>query len=132
GGYGIIQDDDPEPVVSVSDPSVTEGNSGTTPADFTVSITAPSGLDTTVSYTTADGSAVAPGDYTASSGVATIPAGSTSTVVSVPVVGDTAPEGNESFSLTISDPVDATLGTDTASALIVDDDSPPGGGHRVF
>ena len=51
------------PALSVSDVTVTEGQSGTTVASFTVSRTA-CGSTVTASYTTANGSAVAPGDYT--------------------------------------------------------------------
>jgi hypothetical protein len=131
-GYGIIQDDDPEPVVSVADPSVLEGDTGTTNAAFTVSIDAPSGLDTQVGYTTVDGTATAPDDYAATSGIATIPAGSTSTTVDVPVNGDTEYEGNETFALAMSDPLNAQLGIGRADATIVDDDPPPALPPRVF
>jgi arylsulfatase A-like enzyme len=131
GAYGIIENDDPAPVVSVADPSVAEGDSGTTDATFTVSITAATGLDTSIAYTTNDGTATAPDDYEATSGVATIPAGSTSTTITVAVVGDTIFEGDETFSLTISAPMNATLGTSTADATIIDDDPAPSRALRI-
>src|SRR5439155_11848043 len=40
-------------------------------------------------------------------------------------VGDTQYESLETFSLELSNPVNSTLGTDTASATVVDDDPPP-------
>jgi hypothetical protein len=122
---GTIVDDDAAPVVSVAATSVTEGNSGTAAARFTVASSAASGLAVTVTFATSDGTAHAPGDYTASTGSVTIPAGSTSATVTVPVVGDVLYEKNENFSLTLSRPVNATLGTATATGTIVDDDPVP-------
>ena len=48
--------------------TVTEGNTGTVTATFTVTLSAPSGRTVTVDYATANGTAIAPGDYTAASG----------------------------------------------------------------
>ena len=124
-GTGTIVDDDAAPVVSVSAASVTEGNSGTTSMVFTVKLSAASGLPVSVNYQTANGTAKAPGDYTSTSGVRTIPAGSLSATVPVPVVGDALYEGNETFTFTISNPVNATLGTASATGTIVDNDVRP-------
>ena len=124
-GTGTIIDDDAAPVVSVSAASVTEANSGTTSMVFTVKLSAASGLPVSVNYQTANGTAKAPGDYTTTSGVRTIPAGALSATVSVPVVGDALYEGNETFTFTISNPVNATLGTANATGTIVDNDVRP-------
>ena len=102
---------------------MTEGNSGTKPLTFTITTSAASGRDVTVSYTTVNGSALAGQDYTAASGTARIVAGTTSTTVSVTVLGDTAHEANETFSLQISNPVGATLGTASATGTITNDDA---------
>jgi Calx-beta domain len=122
---GTIVDDDPVPVVSISDTTRSEGNSGTAPMQFTVSLSAVSGLAVTATYTTANGSAHAPGDYTTASGTVTVPAGSTSATVGVPVVGDSLYEGNETFTTALSTPVNATLGIATATGTVLDDDAPP-------
>src|SRR5438309_294813 len=90
-------------------------------APFTISVTqsAASGLATTVNYATAPGTATAgttcPGsfDYENKSGTATIPAGSTSTTITVNVCGDTLFEANETFTVTLSSPVNATITTGT-------------------
>ena len=56
-GVGWITNDDPNPTVSVNNPTVLEGNAGTTTTlVFTVSLSSPSGQQTTVNYTTASGS----------------------------------------------------------------------------
>ena len=106
-GTGTIFDDD-RIFVSVSGPfSITEGDTGTTPANFTVALNQAlqPGETVTVAFTTTDSGATDPSDYTAQSGTLTFTdTGPTSQTVAVPVVGDTASEPGEEFGLTISDP----------------------------
>src|SRR5690606_16633217 len=81
----------PGPDLILSDASVVEGDSGTTDLVFTVSIDEAQEFDITFNWTIADGTATsADGDYTMSpaSGSRTIPAGSTSATITVPVQGD--------------------------------------------
>ena len=52
------------PTISIDDVTVTEGNSETTDATFTVSLNGASADPVTVDFATANGSAIAPGDYT--------------------------------------------------------------------
>ena len=95
-----ITDNDTAPTLSINSVSVNEG-AGT--ADFTVTQSAPSGRTTTFRYDTADGTAFAPGDYTAVvNGIGTIPAGSTTTTVSIPINNDSVYEGDETFTVTLS------------------------------
>src|ERR1043166_3828671 len=63
-----IADDAPPPSASVGDATVTEGDSGTTAATFTVSLSAPSGKPVTISFATADATATAGSDYQPTSG----------------------------------------------------------------
>ena len=74
---------------------------------------------------TSNGSAGAPGDYAAASTTVTIPAGETSKTVDVGVKGDALDEPDETFNVTLSSPVNATLGDASATGTIVDDDAPP-------
>ena len=67
-GIGTITDDDTLPALSVNNVTVTEGNSGTVAATFTVTLTPVSGRSVTVDYATADGTAQAPGDYQSRTG----------------------------------------------------------------
>ncbi len=121
-GVGKILDDDPPPVVSVSDaPAAAEGASAT----FTISLGAPSGRDVTVAFATADGSASAGQDYTARSGTIGIAAGATSATLGVPLLDDGADEPDESFELRIGFAVFATTGRVAGGATIVDNDDPP-------
>src|SRR5262249_21869604 len=96
-GIGTIQNDDMAHV-SVNDVAVTEGNSGTTLANFTVTLDAAVDTPVSVDYATTNGSAQAGRDYTAGAGTVTFAAGAAGTrTVSVPVTGDQVVELDESF-----------------------------------
>ena len=81
--------------LSIADASVSEGNAGTTKLAFQVSLSHISRKPVKVGYTTADGTATAPSDYTPASGTLTIKAGKTSAKITVLANGDTTPEENE-------------------------------------
>jgi len=136
GGGGGEGDEDGEggpPALSIANASVTEGNSGTTSLNFTVTLSAPANGNVDVAYSTSDGSATAGSDYTAvSNGTLTIPAGSTSATIAIAVLGDTDTESNETFTVTLSDPsANATLGTAVATGTILDDDANGAGVSRL-
>jgi DNA-binding beta-propeller fold protein YncE len=116
----------PLPTVSVGDVSVAEGNSGTTPAVFRVTLSAPSAQTVAVGYATADGTATAPSDYTAASGTLTFAPGETAKTVSVSVNGDTTLEPDETFALNLSNPVNATVADGQGIGTILNDDQAPG------
>jgi hypothetical protein len=124
-GLGTIVDDDATPTLSIDDVVIVEGNSGTSNAVFTVTLSALSGRNVSVSYTTADGSAVAPGDYSSSTGSMNISAGSISGTISVPVTGDPIDEGDESFAVNLSLPVNAAILDGAGLGTIQDDDNTP-------
>ena len=110
---------DAGPAVSVSDASATEGDA----IEFTVSLSAARGRPVTVRYATSDGTAESGTDFTAASGTLTFAAGETSKTVSVATTDDSADEEDETFTLTLSNPADATLGDATATGTIVDNDN---------
>ncbi len=121
-GLGTIVNDDPLPSLSINDVSVNEGNSGTTTATFTVSLSAASGQTVSVSYATANGTATAGSDYVASSGTLTFSPGVTARSVAVTVNGDTAVESDETFSVGLSSPTNASIARGTGTGTIVNDD----------
>ena len=108
-GVGTITDNDAPPTLSVNDVSVAEGNAGTTTATFTVSPSAASGNSVTFDWATAAGTATAGTDFASASGNATIAAGATSTTIVITVNGDVVDENNETFTVTLSNPVNATI-----------------------
>ncbi len=79
----------PPPSISVGDVIVSEGDSGTTPATFTLTLSAPSAQTVTVDYSTADETATSPDDYVSASGTLTFNPGETTKPITVLVNGDT-------------------------------------------
>jgi len=105
--------------ISIGDASATEGGAET----FTVSLSAPQAAQVTVDFTTADGSATAPGDYTANSGTVTFAPGDTSETVTVNTVDDAIPEATETFDVNLSNPTgNATIADGTGVGTINDND----------
>jgi hypothetical protein len=121
-GTGTIVDDDTS-AVSIGNATVTEGNSGSVAALFTVSLSVPNSRPVTVNYQTADGTATAGSDYTAAAGTLTFAPGQTSQTVSVAVLGDTLSEPTETFAVNLTSPVNAVLGTATGIGTILDNDA---------
>ncbi len=123
-GVGTITNDDPLPSLSINDVTVTEGNSGTTNAVFTVSLSAASGQTVSVNYATADGTATQPADYANSSGTLTFPAGQTTGTITVPVIGEAVAEANEAFFVNLSGATNATIADNQGVGTITNDDVP--------
>jgi endoglucanase len=118
----ITNDDAPAPALSVSDVSVTEGQSGMTNAVFTVSLSAASSAPVAVSYTTVDGTASAGSDYTAKSGTLSFAPGETTKTVAVSVIGDLLSEANEAFRFNLSGASGATIAKAQGTGAILNDD----------
>jgi hypothetical protein len=115
----------PKPSASIGDASGLEGNAGTTTLSFEVTLTAASRQTVSVAYETADGTAAAAGDYAAATGTLTFTPGETTKTISIGVVADTAVEQDETFSVVISDPVNATIDGGVATGTITNDDVRP-------
>jgi hypothetical protein len=118
---GLTNDDGPTLVVS--DAMVAEGNSGTTVATFTVSLTQAAAVPVTYNISTSNGTAVAGSDYVAKGAVGeTIPAGSLSKTFAVTVNGDTAVEAGETFTVTLAQASGATIRDAQGVGTISNDD----------
>lgn len=112
--------------LSVDNSSLAEGDAGFTNFVFTVTLSSPLGTDVTMTYATQDESATAGSDYVAQAGIATIPAGATTTTVTVPVVGDTVFEPQETFAIVFTGGAGAPPFTDNHGVgTIVNDDPVP-------
>ncbi len=120
-GIGTITDNDGSPSLSIGDVTVGEGAE----AEFTVRLSAVSGLAVMVDFTTSDVSALAELDYETRSGTLTIPAGSTTGKIPVPVLDDVLDEPDETFTVTLSNPTNATVGDGTGTGTIEDGDDSP-------
>jgi chitinase len=120
---GFIWDDDPPPppMISISDATATEGNSGTRTAAFTVFLSSSSNVPVTVTYATATGAAGG-SDFQAASGTLTISAGQTTGTITVLVNGDRIAEANETFFVNLSAPSNATIADGQGVGAITDDE----------
>jgi len=130
-GVGTILDD--EPYVSIDGyASGTEGNIGTTPLTFTVTLSVAYDIPVTVDYATADltpdeeyyygPSATAGVDYAAAAGTVTFAAGETSQTITVLVNGDRIAESYENFWVNLSNASGAQLSSSQAFGSILDDE----------
>ena len=108
--------------LSVSDVSVTEGNSGTKVMTFTVTLSSANVQSVTVDYATQDNTATAGSDYAAASGTLTFAPGDLTKTVSITINGDTDLESNETFKLHLSNPTVATIGSADGTGTITNDD----------
>ena len=80
--------------ITINDVTMDEGDAGTT--NFVFTVTNDSAVSDTLNYTTADGTAEQPGDYTTTAGTVTTSSGTPGTIT-VPVVGDVVEEDDETF-----------------------------------
>jgi len=114
------------PAISITDASVNEGDT----ASFVVTLSAVSTHTVTVDYKTADGTAKAGSDYTATQGTLTIQPGhcgpsTTECQITVPTKQDNLYENNETFTVTLSNPTGSTIADGTGTGTIIDDDQQP-------
>jgi len=121
-GLGTINNDDAQPNIIITDSSADEANGLLT---FTVSLTAVSGLDVTVQYSSTNGTATAGTDYGAVNGNLTIPTGLLSRLITISVIDDLFYEGNETFTLTLSSPLNGTIADNVGIGTIIDNDPIP-------
>ena len=112
------------PAISVSDATVQEAEGAV--LVFTATLSHASSRTVTVDYATSDGTAVAGSDYTAASGALTFNAGDTSQTVQVTVLTDSEDEGQETLTLTLSNPSQATLDDATGAGAIENGESSSG------
>ncbi len=108
------------PVISASNPVAGEGDGY---IDFVVSLSAPGIAQVSVNYSTASTTATNSSDYLALNGTLVFASGVTSQTVRIPLLNNTSVEGIESFSLQLSNPVNAVVGKPFGNATIVDNDT---------
>ncbi|AWI86988.1 nuclease [Methylobacterium sp. DM1] len=112
------------PALSIDDVQVSEGDSAVKQLVFTVSLNAPAPAGgVSFDIATADGSAAAGSDYLARALTGqTIAAGQTSTTFAVDILGDTAVEATETFTVAVSNVRGATVADGQGTGTILTDD----------
>ncbi|MBD1932406.1 MULTISPECIES: DUF4347 domain-containing protein [Cyanophyceae] len=113
----------PQPKISISDVTITEGDSGIAFAEFQVSLSNASTETVSVNYATANNTAIAGSDYTAINDTLTFAPGVTTQTFRVAVNGDMMDEANESFFVNLSNPSKATIIDAQGIGNIIDNDT---------
>ena len=109
--------------ISVADATAEENTDSS--IDFTVTLDRAASGTVTVDYQTADGTATAGSDYTAASGTLTFAAGERTKTISVTLLDDTHDEGEETFTLTLSNASGAVITDGEATGTIENHDPMP-------
>ena len=112
--------------LSINDVAIGEGET----AIFTVSASNPADAEMMVTFESAPGTALAGGEGVAENdfatpGTVTIPVGATSAIISIATIDDNVFEGNETFFVNLSAPVNAAIADGQGVGTIVDDESQP-------
>ncbi len=123
-GTGTIVNDD-YGLTLQSSLTVTEGNSGTTAMNYTVTLSAPSPLTITVNYTTTNVTATGGQDYTTNAGTLSFAPGELSKTITVQVTGDIVYEATETYTVNLSVPVNAQITSGQVTGSITNDDAVP-------
>ncbi|MEA2734469.1 MAG: hypothetical protein QOE14_920 [Humisphaera sp.] len=124
-GTGTIVDDEPR-VISFTGGTVAEGNSGTVPLTYTMTLSAASDAPVTVSYVTIDSSAVAATDFVPVTGTLTFAPGQTTRTFTVQVKGDLIAENQEQLLVNLTGSTNALIAiTAQAAGTITDTDPNP-------
>jgi uncharacterized delta-60 repeat protein len=131
---GTITNDDAVPAgsVSINDVTISEGDSGSKLATFTVTRSGgTAAID--VNFDTSDGSATtADNDYAANAGTLHFGAGVNTQTISVAINGDTKVESDEAFSVNLSDATNgATISDGSGTGTITNDDVAPAGSVTI-
>ncbi|MCZ8036898.1 MAG: DUF4114 domain-containing protein [Microcystis sp. LE17-20A] len=113
------------PSLSIENTTVTEGNTGTQSANFTVRLSAPTNTTVTAQFTTKDGTAQAGTDYESSTEILTFAPGEVEKNIAVAVKGDTISEPTETFTVNLTGVTNAILIQGEGIGTILDNDNSP-------
>jgi CSLREA domain-containing protein len=114
------------PSLSMGDVSLSEGDSGPQVMSFPVTLSPASNLTVNVNFATANGTATAPSDYVATNSTLSFSPGQTSKTISVTINGDVSFEPNETLTVTLSNPSNATINEALGVGTIQNDDAEGG------
>jgi hypothetical protein len=130
-GFGVLNNDDAAPQLSIASRTgaQAEGDTGTTPFVFAVTLNNPSSEEIRVNYTTANGTATSPADFAAANGTLIFAPGQTEQTITINVATDSGINGiepDETFFVRLSSPIGATLSSNSeAQGTILNDDNAP-------
>lgn len=122
-GVTVVYREIPASPLFIDEVVVSEGNAGTTEAVFIVNLAHSHSEVISVDFATMDGSATAGIDYRASNGTLIFNAGETRKTITIPVLGDTLDETDETFFVMLENPTNISLDQTKANGIILDDDT---------
>lgn len=109
--------------VSAKSSSITEGNSGKKNLSFVVKLSSPAVTNCSVQVKTVPVTATKNLDYKTVNDTLEFAIGDTAKIVVVKLISDTIVEPNETFKLKLFNPVNLSIGSNTAKGTIVNDDT---------
>jgi len=119
----ITDEDSTQPAVQFAVPAITKGEpSGS--HEIEIVLSGPSGKQVAVDYATSDGTATAGADYASASGTVLFAPGQTSATIDLVLIDDALDEEDETINLTLSNPVNATIGAAGSAVFTIDDNDP--------
>lgn len=119
---GVVEVEEYENKIFINSVTQMEHDAGFTYVYFTVSLLDPASVPVSVAYATANGTATAPNDYTAKSGVVSFAVGQKSRTIRIRVKGNLVAEADEEFTVNLSNPVGGVISVGLGACTIVNDD----------
>ena len=117
----VVNNDNDLPLINITTSPQTVVEGLATSQVYTVSLSTGSSQSITVQYATSNGTATSGSDYTSTTGTLTFNAGVTTQTITIPILNNSVNEEDETFSLTLSNPTNALLGsTNSVTTTITD------------
>lgn len=108
--------------ISVGDATIVEGDNGFSYVTLPLSLDKVSTLQSKISFSTANGTALSGSDYVTTTGTVTIAPGQRTGTIRIPIYGDTLIEPNEIFTVNLSNPVNISIADGVGQVTINNDD----------
>ena len=113
------------PSISIDDVTIMEGDAGTKNAAITLRLSEPVSSVVTLRFATANGTATAGSDFMAKAGSVSFAAGTTTKQLLIVIEGNRIYEPNETFTINLSSPKQATIADRSGTVTIANDDPVP-------
>ena len=113
------------PSISIDDVTIMEGDAGTKNAAITLRLSEPVSSVVTLRFATANGTATAGSDFMAKAGSVSFAAGTTTKQLMIAIEGNRIYEPNETFTINLSSPKQATIADRSGTVTIANDDPVP-------
>jgi beta-glucanase (GH16 family) len=112
------------PTVSISGVTQPEGNTGNTSFGFVITLNKPSSVPVIITWSTLEGTAKAPEDFTTvNNQTITFLPNETTKTIPVNVITDDLREGDDEFSVMLTGATGATISQNTATGIVINDDT---------